>query len=185
MVEYKMTSSLPAGKFGILLTTASVYSRMKGQLQRADTYITLALAALRTNLGNDDPITIDALCEQGHCFQDLKQYEQAEKVFCSTIDSYSRVVGSQHIKVYKTKIFLSGILRIEKRYPEAESEARIALGGLENFDGEEAERVRLRGKSSLSKVLGEIRRYDDAIQIQRTALNILGFLTTFIILLSH
>jgi len=141
MVEYKMTSNLPAGKFGILLTAASAYSRMKGQLQRADTYITLALAALRTNLGNDDPITIDALCEQGHCFQDLKKYEQAEKVFCSAIDSYSRVFGSQHVKVYKTKIFLSGILRIEKRYPEAESEARIALGGLENFDGEEAERV--------------------------------------------
>ncbi|KAH8742616.1 hypothetical protein BGZ57DRAFT_984020 [Hyaloscypha finlandica] len=167
MVEYKMTSNLPAGKFGILLTAASAYSRIKGQLQRADTYITLALAALRTNLGNDDPITIDALCEQGHCFQDLKQYEQAEKIFCSAIDSYSRVFGSQHVKVYETKIFLSGILRIEKRYPEAESEARIALGGLENFDGEEAERVRLRGKSSLSKVLGDIRRYDDAFQIQR------------------
>jgi tetratricopeptide (TPR) repeat protein len=167
MAEYKMNSNLPAGKLGILLTAASAYLRRKGQLQRADKYITLALTTLRTNLGNDDPTTIDALCEQGHCFQDLKQYERAEKVYCSAIDSYSRVFGSQDVKIYKAKIFLSGILRIQKRYPEAESEARIALRELKNFDGEEAERARLLGENSLSKVLGDTRRYDDAIRIQR------------------
>jgi tetratricopeptide (TPR) repeat protein len=167
MVEYKTTSNLPAGKFGILLTAASAYSRMKGQLQRADTYITLALSALRTTLGNDDPITIDALCEQGRCLQDLKKYEGAEKVFRSAIHSYIKVFGSHHVKVYKARIFLSSILRVGKNYPEAEFEARIALGGLEMFGDEEAERALLLGKVSLSKVLGDIRRYDDAIHIQR------------------
>jgi tetratricopeptide (TPR) repeat protein len=63
--------------------------------------------------------------------------------------------------------YLSGVLRVQKRYREAEAEARLSIRGLQNYGSDSGACFAwIIASLSLAKILGDIQQYEEALEIQ-------------------
>jgi tetratricopeptide (TPR) repeat protein len=170
LVDLCRVFDLSSIELGTLLTACSDYLRMRANYSLAIQHISLATRSLKEILGYEHPTFLDARCSLARIYHNTGRLKDAENVFRSSINTYSKVPGENHLQTLKAMMGLSAILREQLRYVEAETLARDSLRGLEGYqDDHRAEILKqiTESKMVFATILGDTGRYQESLDIQR------------------
>eukprot|EP00983_Pelagomonas_calceolata_P133742 1161992-Pelagomonas_calceolata.AAC.6 len=97
------------------------------RLNEAEDHYRMALAAVRKQLGPDDPEQVAYVANLAGVLQEKEQHQEAEKLLESALQLCKRTLGPQHPMTATVMNNLGEALARQKRIEEAEPLVRLAL----------------------------------------------------------